>query len=173
VPDASSMPSSTSTPNGPPGADAAGSAPGVEDAAVAVSPPLDADVPDVALDAIVLAPDAATGTEGDPCDLDEDGYKAMGAACGGNDCCDFDGRAYPGEANFYTSADACGSFDYDCNDADEPEYAQANCQLALFQCVGNGFDKAPPACGVTATYDTCNFFVVCYTSQSSVAQGCR
>jgi hypothetical protein len=134
----------------------------------AASPP-DADEPDVR----ILDPDASYPGTDDPCDLDQDGYKSMEGACGGNDCCDYDSRANPGDTAYYTSADACGSFDYDCNGQDDLEYGRASCQLGFFSCSGNGFDQAPPACGVSATYDTCDYFVACYTTQSSVTEGCR
>ncbi len=53
---------------------------------------------------------------GDPCDVDGDGYKAMGGTCGGNDCCDIDPAANPGVSAtmWFTTADACGNFNYRC-----------------------------------------------------------
>ncbi len=124
-------------------------------------------------DVHVLDPDAAYADSGDPCDLDEDGVRATGT-CGGTDCCDFDGRAYPGETSYFATTDACGSFDYNCNATNEPEYALANCALSGFGCKGDGFDKAPPPCGASATFDSCNYNVFfCGTSQSSKAQACR
>lgn len=120
----------------------------------------------------ILDPDASYPTD-DPCDIDQDGYKSMQGSCGGNDCCDYDSRANPGDTAYYTSADSCGSFDYDCNGKDNLQYPKANCQLGFFSCNGNGFDQNPPACGASATYDTCDYFVACYTTQSTVTEGCR
>jgi len=137
------------------------------DATVSAPPP-DADLPDVILD-----PDGAEDDAGDPCDRDQDGYKSMTDGCNGNDCCDYDGRAHPGEQSFYTSADACGSFDYNCNGKNDPEFAKASCSLGLFVCNGSGFDQNPPACGVTATFDTCQLGVGCYTTQAPQAEGCQ
>jgi hypothetical protein len=129
----------------------------------------DVDVPDVH----VLSPDASYADAGDPCDLDQDGFRASGT-CGGTDCCDYDGRAYPGEKSFYATPDACGSFDYDCDTKNEPQYTTVNCQFGVFTCNGDGFDKTPPPCGVVATFDSCDYYVVyCGTSQSSKAQGCK
>ena len=117
--------------------------------------------------------DAATSEAGIFCDLDGDGYLSAASDCGGNDCCDNDARAHPGQTSFFTTADACSSFDYDCDGKTEPEYAQVNCTIAIFACNGSGFEQAPPACGVVATYDTCNLGLGCYTSQTQEAQGCR
>ena len=33
----------------------------------------------------------------------------------GDDCCDSDNRAYPGETTYYSSTNNCGSWDYDCS----------------------------------------------------------
>jgi hypothetical protein len=130
----------------------------------------DAGAPDVHL----LDPDASYEEAGDPCDLDEDGYQAAGS-CGGNDCCDFDSRAHPGDTSYYATKDACGSFDYDCDGQNELQYTQtASCKLGFFACSGSGFDKAPPECGVGATFDTCPYDVLfCGGDQTTVVQSCR
>ena len=138
-----------------------------DDAANGQPPVVDANLPDV------IEADGAKGDGGDPCDLDRDGFRAMSAECGGTDCCDFDGRAFPGEQSFFTTADACGSFDYDCNGVDDPEFVKVNCVLAVLACNGSGFDQAPPACGASATFDTCHVGIGCFTSQDQEAQGCR
>ena len=33
----------------------------------------------------------------------------------GGDCCDSDASAFPGQTKYFTSADACGSWDYNCD----------------------------------------------------------
>ena len=33
----------------------------------------------------------------------------------GGDCCDSDASALPGQSKYFTSADACGSWDYNCD----------------------------------------------------------
>ncbi len=136
---------------------------------------LDSAIEDTAApDVHILNPDASYEEAGNECDLDQDGYKSSSGECGGDDCCDYDGRANPGDTSYYATADACGSFDYDCNGKLDAEYAQVNCQLGFFVCTGDGFDQAPPACGAAATYDTCHdALFACTTSQSQVAQGCR
>jgi hypothetical protein len=153
-----------------PGDDAATSPGETSDATVSVPSADDAALPDVQP---IDSAEPGSSDGGDPCDLDQDGFRAVGQACGGTDCCDTDGRAHPGETSFFTSADACGSFDYDCNGSDDSEFAIVNCTLGFFACNGSGFAALPPACGVVATFDTCNLTVGCTTAQSQVAQGCR
>jgi hypothetical protein len=135
----------------------------------------DANIPDVGQpDVHVLDPDASYDDAGDPCDLDQDGYRSMEGTCGGNDCCDYDSRANPGDTNFYTSTDACGSFDYNCNGKNDEKYAKASCSLDGLGCTADGFADSPPACGVTATFDTCNYAVAfCYSSTSQAVQACN
>ena len=155
--DASVSPTSVADGAAPPGV-------GTDDAAFE-----DVEQPDVH----ILDPDAAFPDSGDECDLDEDGYRSSSAECGGTDCCDFDSRAYPAEPKYYGTADACGSFDYDCNGKDDLEFPVVNCQYGL-PCGGSGFDKAPPACGASATFDTCNFALFfCAQAQSTVTEDCK
>ncbi len=137
------------------------------------SPPLaDADLPDVR--DVTGPPDASKADAGPlDCDLDGDGFRSSADGCAGTDCCDRDARAFPGQTSFFTSADACSSFDYNCNGKDDPEFAKVNCTLAVLSCDGSGFEAAAPACGDAATFDTCHFLLACFTSQSSVTQGCR
>ena len=64
---------------------------------------------------------ADTSTDGPlVCDQDTDTYLVKGGLCAGSDCCDTDGNAHPGQATSFTSADACGSFDYDCDGKGDP-----------------------------------------------------
>ena len=134
----------------------------------------DASIPDAGLpDVHVLAPDAAIADGGPACDLDEDGFLAMGA-CGGTDCCDYDGRAHPGDTDFFATQDACGSFDYDCDGQDSTQFPIADCSLHGFSCGANGFDKVSPPCGTSATYDTCKYEVFsCSSTQGAQIQACR
>jgi hypothetical protein len=132
------------------------------------------EIPDVGLpDVNILDPDSSYLDSADPCDLDQDGYRSKEGSCGGNDCCDYDSRANPGDTSFYTSADSCGSYDYDCNGSDDPEYAKVNCTIGVLVCNGSGFDDDPPACGVKAQFDACNLGVGCYTTKGNAAQACR
>jgi hypothetical protein len=108
------------------------------------------------------------------CDQDGDGFRSTTDDCGGTDCCDRDARAFPGETDFFAVADACGSFDYNCNGQSEPEFGKVNCTVSGLSCTGDGFDGTPPACGATATFDTCHLFLLtCTTSQDQEAEACR
>jgi len=44
------------------------------------------------------------------------------SASGQEDCCDSDGLAKPGQSNWYTVANDCGDFDYDCSGVPEKYY---------------------------------------------------
>src|SRR5450631_2471187 len=39
----------------------------------------------------------------------------VGYVTQGSDCCDSDSNAFPGQTKYFTSADACGSWDYNCD----------------------------------------------------------
>ena len=108
----------------------------------------------------VLDPDASYEEAGDPCDLDEDGYRAKGGRAGAPTAATSTVARTPATRPTTPPPTACGSFDYDCDGKDEQEYGQGNCQLGFFTCNGAGFDKTVPACGVAATFDTCPYDVV-------------
>lgn len=55
----------------------------------------------------------------DPCDMDCDGDLSI--ACGGDDCCDTDPNVFVGQTEFFEAKSACGSFDYNCDGAEEKE----------------------------------------------------
>jgi hypothetical protein len=160
-------------------ADGAGTSTGVSDGA----PPATYDAyvsPTPGTDAASPPPppsDASTASDAPPtqgCDQDGDGHAARGG-CEGDDCCDTDARAHPGDLVYFDAEDACGSFDYDCNGTDDPQYPVANCQLDFFggACGGDGF-AATTACGATADYTTCSYAVFgCNTSSATRTQGCR
>jgi hypothetical protein len=107
------------------------------------------------------------------CDEDGDGWLAIGGGCNGEDCCDSDPNAHPDQTSFFTRADGCGSFDYDCDGVIHPEYGQVSCQLAIASCTGDGFDQ-PQACGVTASFEHCApGLLTCFTMNEAKTQGCR
>jgi hypothetical protein len=112
------------------------------------------------------------------CDVDQDTYKAEGATCGGNDCCDTDNQAHPGQATFFTQADKCGSFDYNCNNQIDLEYpVNLKCGgTGITGCTGGSAFLGNPACGTSALYGTCvpNGALACQAgSEMTVMQGCN
>ncbi|HEX3344640.1 MAG TPA: hypothetical protein VHS09_08700 [Polyangiaceae bacterium] len=125
--------------------------------------------------------DAPTDTAADAldCDEDKDGYLSNSAACKGNDCCDTDNRAHPGQGTFFTSTDACGSYDYNCNSKNDPEYlANLKCGgLGATGCTGgSAFISSDPGCGNSGLYGTCvpNGALACQAgNEMTVTQGCN
>jgi hypothetical protein len=112
------------------------------------------------------------GEAGDPCDKDGDGYADTKCPLG-TDCCDEDRRAHPYQTQYYASTDACGSFDYDCSGAAEPQYgAYLTCTGPSAACISlcpstqcscgdvsgacaYGFTGADPGCGRTGPWGLC------------------
>jgi len=87
-------------------------------------------------------------------DMDGDGYGAGAAmvACSApagyvannTDCCDSDAGAHPGASGWFTSADACGSFDWNCDGVVSYEYDTTVAKL------GNG-GNCSAACANSGT----------------------
>jgi hypothetical protein len=86
------------------------------------------------------------------------------------DCCDGDSNAHPGQASYFTSADTCGSFDYNCDGTEKPKSngpapdtcGTPNCQVVGEDCVDNGgclcngscLTYSTAGCGQSYTYRT-------------------
>jgi hypothetical protein len=134
------------------------------------------------------ASDATTGETGTEastdgplvCDVDQDTYlNAKIAACtGGNDCCDTDKHAHPGVTAFFTVADACGNFDYNCNGKEDPQYATSlTCGgTAATGCTGGAGFLTDPGCGNSAPFYQCvgNGLLTCKPgNQVVLTQGCN
>jgi hypothetical protein len=70
-------------------------------------------------------------------DADSDNYGTStlsnvckAAASLGNDCCDSDNRAYPGQVTYYTTArTTCGGYDFNCNGSDTASSTNSNCRV--------------------------------------------
>lgn len=111
------------------------------------------------------------------CDEDGDGYKAMTPGCGGTDCCDTDAHVHPGQTAFFTTAGACGSFDYDCSGKITPEYGAASCSWSSFSCSGQGFAAPIPSCGDFGMFTSCSIPwydpFTCDGSDAPQAQACN
>jgi hypothetical protein len=151
------------------GLDATADAPG--DANVADAPPADSGndasggVHDAGADAPLV------------CDVDQDTYTSM-LTCGGSDCCDTDSRAHPGQTTFFIQADACGSFDYDCNTTEDPQYpVNLTCGgTGLTACTGGSGFLLDPGCGNSGLFGTCvpNGLLACQPGdEMTLTQGCR
>jgi hypothetical protein len=104
---------------------------------------------------------------------DRDGDKHEDPQCGGDDCCDHDARSFPGQKMFFSTADNCGSFDYDCSGKAEPETGKVDCRAGFFQCSGDGF-AGDTGCGVEATFNTCSWSMFsCEKGEQKRTQRCH
>jgi hypothetical protein len=157
---------------------AAGEAGGAGDGATGADAPQSGD----ASDATTYAETGTDGSTDGPlvCDFDQDKYlNAKNAQCtGGNDCCDTDKNAHPGVTAFFTTADACGSFDYNCNGKEDPQYATSlTCGgTAATGCTGGAGFLTDPGCGNSAPFYQCvgNGLLACKPgNQISQTQGCN
>jgi type II secretory pathway pseudopilin PulG len=96
------------------------------------------------------------------CDNDADGHyaKVTSGSCSGfysstvgDDCCDSDINAFPGQASFFATADACSNFDYNCDSVETQEYPCVSTASGggCTNCSGTtGWVTSIPACGATA-----------------------
>ncbi|MBK7863501.1 MAG: hypothetical protein IPJ65_33845 [Archangiaceae bacterium] len=122
-------------------------------------------------------------------DTDNDGYGVGGGGnlCGSSlaglatnnlDCCDSDSRAHPGGGAYTSPRTGCGGYDFDCNGADTRSDTSTNgCSLAGScsggdtVCTGDGWAGAGfPACGASATYNTCSTQLNC---NQATCPGCE
>jgi hypothetical protein len=101
--------------------------------------------------------DAGTSEGGDAsiiCDQDHDTYN--GPQCGGTDCCDTDPTANPGQMAYFTTKDACNSFDYNCDGTLQTEYDyNVTCTGLATSCTGQPGFTSDPYCGTQSPYSSC------------------
>jgi hypothetical protein len=101
----------------------------------------------------------AAGTAGcyKSCDCDNDGDVAK--SCSGKDCDDYDPSVKSTQTEYFDKASLRVSFDYDCNDLLDPQYAKPiSCSsLAVLGCNAGpqGFLSKLPACGEMGRWGTC------------------
>jgi hypothetical protein len=81
----------------------------------------------------------------------------------GADCCDSDALANPDQTAFQATENACGSFDYNCNNDVEnlvtlttDELGAAGCAgLPVDSCQSTRWSRGIPACGVSGSFVAC------------------
>jgi hypothetical protein len=83
----------------------------------------------------------------------------VGYAATAGDCCDADGRAHPNQSSSFTTPDACGSWDYNCDGYVEKEFTTGPCEGYA----GN----APADCGKACAHEVLGSLITSYT------QACR
>jgi hypothetical protein len=88
--------------------------------------------------------------DGECCvDDDTDGL----SECQG-DCNESSNRVHPGQTEFFDEA-VNGSFDFNCDETEEPEFGLVNCQGQGANCAGDGWVDAIPTCGTEGPFATC------------------
>jgi hypothetical protein len=94
-------------------------------------------------------------------DSDGDGYgnsaakidacaRPAGYVADDTDCCDSDANAHPGQTMYFSTPDACGNFDYNCDMVDTPEPGQfqaVNCTGFTISCDANCNATCNSSCG--------------------------
>jgi hypothetical protein len=122
----------------------------------------------------VTSSDSSSSSSGsssgsDPCDKDNDTYRAK--SCGGNDCCDTDPQAHPNQTNWFTTADQCMSFDYNCDTNETPEWQLFSCTVGVGCTATPGFVGGVPGCGVTAPWtNACMYMVTSCSAGATMSQ---
>ncbi len=109
-----------------------------------------------------------------PCDLDCDGHLRADPDCaGGDDCCDSDANTFPGQSGWFSSANSCGSFDYDCDTKAVQRTGQGSkCVGCWFSCCFDaGYEGTPPACGVSGPITGCGDW--CKDTDGTLVQQCH
>ena len=117
------------------------------------------------------------GQGGTDCDIDGDTHLSW--KCGGDDCADEDGRAYLNAPDYQTTAimgetDPMkgGSFDFDCNGLQEPQYAFYACSGVCVQKADVFLGSVPVNCGDTGLFGTCTA-VTCNPMGANEKQPCK
>ena len=105
-------------------------------------------------------------------DADHDGYYSKtgktfcsGSSCPsgysstkGNDCCDSDSKAHPGETSCYAYKDKCGSYDYNCDG-----YREECKHVTPLRCATSCTWNSPWNCSMSyTTYTDCFHVYHCY-----------
>jgi len=138
----------------------------------------------------------ATGCQTFYRDSDNDGYGTTQSQClcsatgdydvtNDDDCCDSDANARPGQSDYFTTQNSCGSWDYNCNNSTDYKWGSYNGGCSDWG-VGNGcnvesgWQGSMAGCGQTKNYVTggcgyCCFLWTCCCDPgtSSRTQACR
>jgi hypothetical protein len=83
---------------------------------------------------------------------------APALSCSGTDCDDGNPLAKPGQMDWFETARAGGSFDYNCNNAEEREFPTVTvCALTELNCLTKptGWLVTAPVCGGKGNWGKC------------------
>ncbi len=98
------------------------------------------------------------------------------------DCCDKDAGANPSQTGWFTTRNACGSFDWNCSNVEDKRDSRSATRGCGTACSGFccadanvGWADAVANCGETRTYytDGCTGWSVCGQKSESRTQACR
>ena len=122
---------------------------------------------------VVVGNDAGDANDDapDPCDMDHDGYKAMGT-CGGDDCNDFNANQNPGVKNYvYDVPDAAPFGDWNCDGKVDMQYKASSCGPTT--CSSEGYANSQGSgCGISNAYVTCTGTLCAAVDAGTRTQGC-
>ena len=119
-----------------------------------------------------------------PNSADADGDGFYDAKYGGTDCCDADARVHPGVEEFFTETNACGGYDYNCDNTNETQFPtnKASSGLPVYGKNGKPINSYCPVSGFDGwtTCGTQNYFreytrrfLTCHEDGFWKTQGCR
>lgn len=82
--------------------------------------------------------------------------RPAGYADQGGDCDDSDAKVFPGQSAFFTTRNKQGTFDYNCDNVEEPQHKTLeDCRLKDGSCVGEGWVGILPFCGADGFFAPC------------------
>lgn len=106
----------------------------------------------------------------DPCDCDNDGYRAEGD-CAGNDCDDRDPLVHPNQTYIAEPPEPPNEGNWDCTDPIEKQYV-FNLNCSVLGGSGEGF-RDDPGCGVVSDYYRCTGVLFGSQKIGTRRQGCK
>ena len=91
------------------------------------------------------------------------------------DCCDADANVRPTQAAYFSSANQCGTFDYDCNGSEQKQLTSGGSCGGINCNYTEGWDGAAAACGASGTWiKGCSGAVwICSDKTEQKTQSCR
>jgi hypothetical protein len=76
------------------------------------------------------------------------------------DCCDGDSAVYPDQRFFFDTPNACGDFNYDCRNGEEPTPVQECGDFGLDNCPPSVTSEAGVACGALVGTTLCGLSIL-------------
>jgi hypothetical protein len=92
------------------------------------------------------------------------------------DCCDSDANAKPGQTSYFTTTNACGSWDYNCSGAVEKQYPSLGDATGCHETcdtITEGWVSSVPDCGQTGSWYYACDTKLCIGKTQSMTQACH